>query len=103
MPRSGRPGTYGYPDTRYPSQGGAYGSMPYRNGYNDGISKAQDTRDGDRYDPARHGGAQVRESRLQQPIQYARPMRAEYRDGFLDGYRRTYRGTGRDSSRLWPF
>ena len=107
VPRNGQyPGTYGYPDTRYPSQGGAYGSIPYRNGYNDGISKAQeDTRDDDRYDPARHGWYKSAnrgyESRYGTRDQYAQ----EYRDGFLDGYRNTYRGTGtgRDTARWWPF
>src|SRR5688572_11787173 len=56
IPRGDYPGTSGYPGTRYPAQRGTYGSLAFRNGYQDGISKAQeDTRDNDGYDPARHG------------------------------------------------
>lgn len=105
VPRSQYPGTYGYPDNgRYPTRG-AYGSVPYRNGYTDGVSKAQeDTRDGDRFDPARHGWYKSANrgynSRYGSRDQYAQ----EYRDGFLEGYRYTYRGTGtRDTARWWPF
>ena len=99
VPRTdGYPGTYGYPDTyaypdgRYPSQRGAYGSVAFNNGYQDGVNKAQeDTRDGDKYDPARHGWYKSAnrgyDSRYGTRDQYA----AEYRDGFLDAYRAKYR------------
>ena len=85
------PGTYGYPDSRYPSQRGAYGSVAFSTGYQDGVTKAQeDTRDGDKYDPARHGWYKSAnrgyDSRYGTRDQYA----AEYRDGFLEAYRANY-------------
>ena len=92
VPRTdGYPGTYGYPDSRYPSQRGAYGSVAFSNGYRDGVTKAQeDTRDGDQYDPARHGWYKSAnrgyDSRYGTRDQYA----AGYRDGFLDAYRANY-------------
>ncbi len=91
-------------DTRYPAQGGAYGSVPFRNGYQDGIAKAQeDTRDNDAFDPARHGWYKSAnrgyESRYGTREQYA----TEYRDGFLEGYRGQYRGTTNNRSGWWPF
>ena len=96
------PGTY-YPDNRYP-QSGNYGSVPYRNGYQDGIEKArEDTRDGDRYDPARHGWYKSAnrgyDNRYGSRDRYAQ----EYRDGFLDGYRQNYRGSNRSGPSWWPF
>ena len=106
------PGTYGYPDsrypsqypdTRYPSQRGAYGTVGFDNGYRDGLEKArEDTRDGDRYDPARHGWYKSANrgynSRYGSRDDYAR----EYRDGFLQAYRETYRGQN-DRGNWWPF
>lgn len=88
---SGYPGSYGYPDDRYPSQRGAYGSVAFQNGYRDGIEKArEDTRDGDKYDPARHGWYKSAnrgyDSRYGSRDQYSR----EYRDGFLQAYRENY-------------
>lgn len=112
--RNGRPaegraiprgdGTYGYPDTRYPTQRAPSGSLPFRNGYQDGITKAQeDTRDNDAFDPARHGWYKSAnrgyESRYGTREQYA----AEYRDGFLEGYRGQYRGTTSNRGGWWPF
>jgi len=90
------PDTYGYPSGRYPSQRDAYGSVAFRTGYQDGVTKAQeDTRDGDKYDPARHGWYKSAnrgyDSRYGTRDQYA----ADYRDGFLDGYRANYRGRAR--------
>ena len=92
----GYPDTYGYPDNRYPSQRGAYGSVAFRNGYQDGVNKAQeDTRDGDKYDPARHGWYKSAnrgyDSRYGTRDQYA----VEYRDGFLEAYRANYRSRAR--------
>jgi hypothetical protein len=91
VPRDQYPGTY-YPDARYPSQQYGYGSEAYRSGYNDGVAKGQeDTRDGDRYDPARHGWYKSANrgynSRYGSKEEYAEA----YRDGFLEGYRGTYR------------
>ena len=103
VPRDGYPGTSGYPDNRYPS-GASYNSLAYRNGYQDGIAKAQeDTRDNDAYDPARHGWYKSAnrgyESRYGTREQYA----AEYRDGFLQGYRENHRGRTSNTGRIWPF
>ena len=94
-----------YPDSRYPSQrNGNYGSVAFRQGYQDGVEKArEDTRDGDKYDPARHGWYKSAnrgyDSRYGSREQYA----AEYRDGFLDGYREAYRGRSDDRGGWWPF
>lgn len=106
VPRGGAyPGTNGYPDSRYPAQRGAYGSVPFRNGYQDGIAKAQeDTRDNDAYDPGRHGWYKSAnrgyDSRYGSREQYSQ----QYREGFLDGYRAEYRGTGtRSGPSWWPF
>ena len=85
-----------YGDRRYARQG-------YDQGYRDGITKAQeDSRDGDRYDPARHdwykSGTRGYESRYGTREDY----RAEYRSGFVQGYDSAYRGsrtTDRDRDR----
>src|SRR5688572_20544795 len=43
-------------DQRYPDDRGIRQSAGFDQGYRDGVAKAQeDMRDGDRYDPARHG------------------------------------------------
>jgi hypothetical protein len=104
IPRDQSPGTYGYPDSRYPARRGASGTLAFRNGYQDGITKAQeDTRDNDAFDPARHGWYKSAnrgyESRYGTREQYA----AEYRDGFLEGYRQNYRGRTDSRGGWWPF
>jgi hypothetical protein len=84
-------------DRRYARQG-------FDQGYRDGITKAQeDTRDGDRYDPARHdwykSGNRGYDSRYGTREDY----RADYRSGFVQGYDSAYRGnrttTDRDRDR----
>ena len=103
------PNSYPYPDARYPqgrsdSQYG-YASEAYRRGYDDGVTKGrEDTRDGDSFDPARHGwyrdGDRGYNSRYGSRDEY----RSEYRRGFLAGYEANHDGR-RSSSRpsWWPF
>ena len=67
-------------------------SAGFDQGYRDGVAKAQeDMRDGDRYDPARHGwyrdGNRGYDSRYGTREDY----RADYRSGFVDGYDNTFR------------
>ena len=80
-------------DRRYARQG-------YDQGYRDGITKAQeDSRDGDRYDPARHdwykSGTRGYDSRDGTREDY----RAAYRSGFVQGYDTAYRGDVRTTDR----
>ena len=87
VPRDGQ-----YPDSRYPQQNARYNSIAGRQGFADGVAKAQeDTRDGDAFDPARHGwyksADREYESRYGSKDQY----REEYRDAFLEAYRQNYR------------
>lgn len=89
--RWGRDDRYG--DRRYARQG-------YDQGYRDGITKAQeDSRDGDRYDPARHdwykSGTRGYDSRYGTRDDY----RAAYRSGFVQGYDNAYRGDVRTTDR----
>ncbi len=92
--RWGRDDRYGrdrWPDDR--ARVGRSG-VAFNQGYNDGVAKArEDMRDGDRYDPARHGwykdGDRGYNSRYGSRAEY----RADYRSGFVDGYDNTYRNT----------
>jgi len=101
-------GTYGYPDAsgypanRYPSQRGAYGSVAFQNGFRDGVEKAQeDTRDGDRYDPARHGWYKSANRGYNSGYGSRDQYAAEYRDGFLEAYRQNHRS--RNDQGFWRF
>ena len=87
--RDDRWGDRRYPDNRRISQ---YG---FDQGYRDGVAKAQeDSRDGDRYDPARHdwykSGTRGYDSRYGTREEY----RTAYRSGFVQGYDDTYRRSG---------
>jgi hypothetical protein len=77
-------------------------------GFRDGVTKAQeDMRDGDRYDPARHGwykdGDRGYNSRYGTKDEY----RASYRSGFVQGYDDTYQTSRttttdrRDGRSIW--
>ena len=88
----GRDDRYG--TERWPNgQNGRYESRyAFDQGYRDGVAKAQeDMRDGDRYDPARHGwyksGDRGYNSRYGTRDEY----RTSYRSGFVQGYDDTYR------------
>jgi hypothetical protein len=104
VPRTGRyPDASQYPGDRLPGQRG--GSFAFRQGYEDGIAKGrEDTRDGDAFDPARHGWYKSADRGYNSRYGSREQYREEYRDGFLDGYRAEYRGTGnRSRPDWWPF
>jgi hypothetical protein len=102
---------------RYPNGNGSnrygYNSVPYDNGYRDGLEKGrEDARDRDSYDPVRHSwyrsGNRGYNSRYGTKDQY----KLVYRDGFEAGYDQAYRQAGGNryparSSRgvhlPWPF
>ena len=102
---------------RYPNSGSnryGYNTVPYDNGYRDGLEKGrEDARDRDSYDPVRHSwyrsGNRGYNSRYGTRDQY----KLTYRDGFEAGYDQAYRQSGgtrypsRNNSRgvqiPWPF
>jgi hypothetical protein len=118
---------YGYPDrnrdgrddryeNRYPSSGGygsnngcGAGSVPYRNGYQDGLEKGrEDANDRDPFDPVRHSRYRSADHGYNSRYGSKNDYKLVYRDGFEAGYRDGYNRnrTNRDngSFRLpWPF
>jgi hypothetical protein len=118
---------YGYPDrnrnggddrygNRYPGGGyggGGYGntnSIPYRNGYQDGIEKGrEDARDGDSFDPVRHSRYRSADHGYNSRYGSKNNYKLVYRDGFEAGYRDgydQYRGRTRNGGGVrlpWPF
>ena len=104
VPRTGRyPEAYPYPDDRFPGQRDR--SFAFRQGYEDGLVKGrEDTRDGDNFDPARHGWYKSANRGYNSRYGSREQYREEYRDGFMEGYRAEYRGTGnRSRPGWWPF
>lgn len=106
VPRTDRyPDAYPYPGDR--SQRG--GSVAFRQGYEDGVAKArEDTRDGDAFDPARHGWYKSANRGYDSRYGSREQYREQYRDGFLDGYRAEYRARDRGTGSggrpsWWPF
>lgn len=92
--RYGRNDQYGGND-RYGRQ-----SVGFDQGYRDGIAKAQeDMRDGDRYDPARHGWYKDANRGYNSRYGTREDYRAAYRSGFVDGYDNTFRSSRADTSR----
>lgn len=68
------------------------GSVAYRNGYRDGMTKGrEDAEDGDRYDPARHSwhrnATRGYENRHGTRYEYIERYRAGFEDGYGQGYR----------------
>ena len=112
-------GTYGNGryENRYPNNGSnryGYNSVPYDNGYRDGLEKGrEDALDRDSYDPVRHSwyrsGNRGYNSRYGTRDDY----KLVYRDGFEAGYDQAFRQNGgnRSGSRSsnrgvqipWPF
>jgi len=112
---------YGYPNGQYPNgqypnsgsnRGYGYNSVPYDNGYRDGLEKGrEDARDRDSFDPVRHSwyrnGNRGYDSRYGSREQY----KLAYRDGFEAGYEQAYRSSGYNNNRYpnttsrfpWPF
>ena len=97
VPRDDRyPSTY--PDGRYPERLGhdGYRSDGYQRGYDDGVVKGrEDVRDGDRYDPARHGWYRSADRGYNNRYGSRDDYREEYRRGFLAGYDSIRSGTWR--------
>jgi hypothetical protein len=68
------------------------GSVAFRNGYRDGMTKGrEDAEDGDRYDPARHSwhrnATRGYENRHGTRYEYIERYRAGFEDGYAQGYR----------------
>ena len=92
--RNGRNDQYGRND-RYGRQ-----SVGFDTGYRDGIAKAQeDMRDGDRYDPARHGWYKDANRGYDSRYGTREDYREAYRSGFVEGYDNTYRSGRVDTPR----
>ena len=96
-------------DQRYPDDRGIRQSAGFDQGYRDGVAKAQeDMRDGDRYDPARHGWYKDGDRGYNSRYGSREDYRAAYRSGFVDGYDNTFRdnrntNTTRRIPDYWPF
>ena len=101
------PGSYPYPDARYPQQrGGDYGyqSEGFRRGYEDGLNKGrEDMRDGDSFDPARHSWYRSADRGYNSRYGSRDEYKSEYRRGFLAAYESVHDGRQRNSSGWWPF
>ncbi len=118
---------YGYPDrngngrddryeNRYPNGGyGGYGgystnSVPFRNGYQDGLEKGRDDgRDRKSFDPVRQGRYRSADHGYNSRYGSKDAYKQVYRDGFEQGYRDgydQYRGGSRNGGGVrlpWPF
>lgn len=107
VPRGGQyPDSYPYPDSRYPQQRDGYGyaSDAFRRGYDDGIVKGrEDVRDGDSFDPARHGWYRSADRGYNSRFGSREDYRSDYRRGFLAGYESVHDGRQRSRSSWWPF
>ena len=106
VPRDQYPGTYPYPDSRYPQDRGGYGysTEAFRKGYDDGVVKGrEDVRDGDSFDPARHSWYRSADRGYNSRYGTRDEYRAEYRRGFLAGYESEHDGRQRSRSSWWPF
>ena len=100
------PDSYPYPDARYPQERGGYGydSEAFRRGYEDGLNKGrEDMRDGDSFDPARHGWYKSADRGYSSRYGSKDEYKAEYRRGFLSAYESVHDGRGRSGSSWWPF
>ena len=87
------PGVY-YPGQ--PGYGNGYGYSPaVSNGSHDGYEKGrEDVRDGDRYDPARHGWYRSGDRHYRNEYGSRERYRDDYRQGFQEGYDRAFREYG---------
>ena len=83
-----------YPNT-YPNNSGTYGynSVPYDNGYRDGLEKGrEDLQDRDSYDPVRHSWYRSGDRGYNSRYGTKDSYKLTYRDGFEAGYEQGYRG-----------
>ena len=97
-----------YQDDRYgntyPNNGRtSINSVPYDNGYRDGLEKGrEDARDRDSYDPVRHSWYRNGDRGYNSRYGSRDTYKLTYRDGFESGYEQGYRelrGYGADTSR----
>jgi hypothetical protein len=101
--------------SRYPnSQSNRYGynSVPYDNGYRDGLEKGrEDARDRDSFDPVRHSWYRSGNRGYNNRYGTRDDYKLVYRDGFEAGYAQAYRQNGGNTSQRnsrgvqipWPF
>ena len=88
-----------YPNTypTYPNNNGnsgyGYNSVPYDNGYRDGLEKGrEDAKDRDSYDPVRHSWYRSGDRGYNSRYGTKDSYKLAYRDGFEAGYGQAYRG-----------
>jgi hypothetical protein len=76
----------------YPNRNGGYGSVPFDNGYRDGLEKGrEDARDRDSYDPVRHSWYRNGDRGYNNRYGTRETYKFTYRDGFEAGYEEGYR------------
>lgn len=107
VPRGGQyPGGSPYPESRSPQRRGddGYESEAFRRGYEDGLNKGrEDMRDGDSFDPARHGWYKSADRGYNSRHGSKDEYKTEYRRGFLAAYQSVHDGRQRTGSGWWPF
>ncbi len=89
------PGSYPYPEARYPQGRDGYGyeSEGFRKGYEDGLNKGrEDMRDGDSFDPARHSWYRSADRGYNSRYGTKDEYRSDYRRGFIAAYESVHRG-----------
>ena len=80
-----------YPNSR--NSGYGYNSVPYDNGYRDGLDKGrEDAQDRDSYDPVRHSWYRSGDRGYNSRYGTRESYKLAYRDGFEAGYEQSYRG-----------
>lgn len=87
----------GYPNTGAYGNNtnrGGYNSVPYDNGYRDGLGKGrEDARDNDSYDPVRHSWYRSGDRGYNSRYGTRETYKLTYRDGFEAGYEEAYRSS----------
>jgi hypothetical protein len=87
----GRYGDQRYRDRDYRSTR-AYNSVPYDNGYRDGLEKGrEDANDRDSFDPVRHSWYRSANRGYNNRYGSKDSYKLTYRDGFEAGYQQAYR------------
>jgi len=81
-----------YPNSNRNS-GSSYNSVPYDNGYRDGLEKGrEDAQDRDSYDPVRHSWYRSGDRGYNSRYGTKDSYKLAYRDGFEAGHDQSYRG-----------
>ncbi len=79
-----------YPNDR--NRGYGYNSVPFDNGYRDGLEKGrEDARDNDSFDPVRHSRYRSADRGYNRRYGSRESYKLAYRDGFEAGYEQAYR------------